>query len=131
MESCCYTRAGGTCERRSVLVSKRDVTRLASGGPLPNLRFAICDLQFAFLFFLSLSLPWFVIGANPAFDAADMLLQGNAAFDREEYETALNFYRQAEGKIADPGWLAFNEGAALYRLGPDHEAQHEYLLSRP
>jgi len=130
MESCCYTRAGGACERRSVLVSKRDVTRLARGGPLPNLQFAICNLQFAFLFFLSLSLPWFVIGANPAFDAADMLRQGNAAFDREEYETALNFYRQAESKIADPGWLAFNEGAALYRLSRYREAEIQYWLSR-
>jgi len=101
-----------------------------SHAPLACLKFAICNLQFAILFFLCLSLPVFLLGAEATSDGADLLRQGNAAFEREDYENALSLYRRAEGKIDDPGWLAFNEGAALYRLGRYREAEIHYWLSR-
>jgi Ca-activated chloride channel family protein len=74
--------------------------------------------------------PILLIGASPVSDADDLLERGNLAFDRGEYETALGYYRQAEGRIGDPGLLGFNEGAALYKLGRYREAEVHYWLSR-
>jgi tetratricopeptide (TPR) repeat protein len=88
-----------------------------------NLRSALFFLAFVFL--LS-----FVFGAKPTSDAEECLRQGNVAFERNDFEAALSLYRQAEGRIADPGWLAFNEGAALYRLGRYRDAEIHYWLSR-
>ena len=119
MESNCYDRASKACERTS------EPKRNSSS----NLQVASCNLQFAVLFFLSLLFFCFV-GAGPVSNATDLLGQGNAAFDREDYAIALDLYRRAEAKIADPGWLAFNEGAALYRLGRYREAEIQYWLSR-
>jgi hypothetical protein len=87
-------------------------------------------LRFASFILACLSLSFFLSGAGPASDALDVLRQGNAAFERDEYELSLSLYRRAEGKIADPGWLAFNEGAALYKLGRYREAEIHYWLSR-
>jgi hypothetical protein len=87
-------------------------------------------LRFAILFLLFLNVFWLLLGAEPNSDAADLFRQGNIAFDRAEYETALTLYRRAEGRVDDPGWLAFNEGAALYRLGRFREAEIHYWLSR-
>jgi len=99
---------------------------------LPNYRLAIAigNRQFGILCLVSLSLFLFIQGAEPSSDAGDLFRQGNAAFSQEDYESALRMYCQAEGKFADPGWLAFNEGAALYRLGRYREAEMHYWLSR-
>jgi len=86
-------------------------------------------LRIATLILICFSLSFFP-GAEPASDAADFLRQGNEAFERNDYELSLSFYQRAEGKIADPGWLAFNEGAALYKLGRYREAEIQYWLSR-
>jgi hypothetical protein len=102
--------------RSSTLVK---VSRGASKRHLPLAIFILVCLS---LLFLS--------GAEPASDALDVLRQGNEAFERNDYELSLSFYRRAEGKIADPGWLAFNEGAALYKLGRYREAEIHYWLSR-
>ena len=110
MES--YTMASGTGKRPGEL----------RRNPFVNLHFAV-------FFFVSLLLPW-LVGASPVLDASDLFREGNAAFDHEDYQTALDLYHRAEGKIADPGWLAFNEGAALYRLGRYREAEIQYWLSR-
>jgi hypothetical protein len=98
-------------------------------NPFANSHFEIGNLHFAVFFFVSLLLPW-LVGASPVLDASDLFREGNAAFDHEDYQTALDLYHRAEGKIADPGWLAFNEGAALYRLGRYREAEIQYWLSR-
>jgi Ca-activated chloride channel family protein len=68
--------------------------------------------------------------ASPFSDAEDLLYRGNTTFARGDYETALGYYRQAEGQIADPGLLAFNEAAALYKLGRYREAEIHYWLAR-
>jgi tetratricopeptide (TPR) repeat protein len=67
-----------------------------------------------------------LVGAAPQ-DGDDPLRQGNAAFARGEYAEALALYERAEERAADPGLVAFNKGAALYRLGRWREAQLCYL----
>jgi Ca-activated chloride channel family protein len=89
---------------------------------------SILDPQSAML--LSFFAAVFLIGASPTSDAENLLERGNLAFGRGEYETALGYYRQAEGRIGDPGLLAFNEGATLYKLGRYREAEIHYWLSR-
>lgn len=122
---CLDRMASGACQHPGSL-------RWTEGGLLfsPGRSHAPLALQFAILFLLSVTVILTLLGAGPTTDAADLFRQGNAAFDRGDYETALSLYRRAEGKIADPGWLAFNEGAALYRLGRYREAEVHYWLSR-
>jgi len=72
----------------------------------------------------------FLVAASPSFDSEDLLERGNTAFAKGDYETALGYYRQAEGRNADPGLLAFNEAAALYKLGRYREAETHYWLTR-
>jgi Ca-activated chloride channel family protein len=57
-----------------------------------------------------------LMGAAPAGDPLDLVRQGNAAYDRQDYAAAVDRYTAAEERIADPGMVAFNEAAALYRL---------------
>ena len=71
-----------------------------------------------------------LLAASPSFEAEDLLDRGNTAFARGDYEKALGYYHQAEGRIADPGLLAFNEAAALYKLGRYREAETHYWLTR-
>jgi Ca-activated chloride channel family protein len=56
-----------------------------------------------------------LVGAAPARAPEDLVRQGNAAFQREDYGTAVERYAAAEDRITDPGLVAFNEAAALYR----------------
>jgi tetratricopeptide (TPR) repeat protein len=58
-----------------------------------------------------------MISAAPLAHPDDLVRQGNVAFAREEYDRAVKLYEQAEERITDPGLLAFNKGAALYRAG--------------
>jgi tetratricopeptide (TPR) repeat protein len=67
-----------------------------------------------------------LLAATPAADPEDNVRRGNAAFDREDYETALKFYAQAEERITNPGLVAFNKGAALYRTGDFRGAEMHY-----
>jgi Ca-activated chloride channel family protein len=71
-----------------------------------------------------------LLAASPFSDAEDLLQRGNVAFGHGDYETALDYYRQSEGRLADPGLLAFNEAAALYKLGRYREAEIHYWLTR-
>jgi Ca-activated chloride channel family protein len=93
-------------------------------APLPGS--SLTSLAMVFCFFGAI----FLVAASPSSDADDLLERGNAAFAREEYETALGYYRQAEARIADPGLLAFNEAATLYKLGRYREAEIHYWLAR-
>lgn len=73
----------------------------------------------AFLTFLPL-------GAAPEPQPEELVRQGNAAFERGEYEAAVAAYLQAEERITDPGFVAFNMGAALFRLERYAEAAAHY-----
>jgi tetratricopeptide (TPR) repeat protein len=67
-----------------------------------------------------------LLAATPATDPEDYVRQGNAAFERAEYETALKLYAQAEERITNPGLVAFNKAAALYRTGDYRGAEMNY-----
>ncbi len=67
-----------------------------------------------------------LLGAAPGPDPEELVRQGNAAFAREEYEAAVAAYTQAEERITDPGLVAFNKGAALFRLERYAEAAAHY-----
>lgn len=58
-----------------------------------------------------------LIGAAAAADPEEYIRQGNAAFEREEWDAALKFYGLAEERTPNPGLVAANKGAALYRSG--------------
>jgi Ca-activated chloride channel homolog len=64
-------------------------------------------------------------GAAPQVE--DLLRQGNDAFQKKDYPTALKFYEQAEDCAPDPGMVSFNKGATLVRLGRFREAELCYL----
>lgn len=73
------------------------------------------------------------LGAVYAFWAqtpADCVRLGNRAFERGEYAQALHWYGLAEERTDDPGLVAFNEGAACFRLGRYREAEIHYLNCR-
>jgi Ca-activated chloride channel family protein len=108
---------------------KNEDRRSREGSVPVNPRSSILNPQSAMLV-LCFVAATFVMGASPTSDAENLLERGNLAFGRGEYETALGHYRQAEGRIGDPGLLAFNEGAAFYKLGRYREAEIHYGLSR-
>src|SRR5207237_98195 len=56
----------------------------------------------------------------------DLLRRANAAFERGEYDRAVALYERLEDRTADPGQVAFNEAAALYKLGRHRDAEHHY-----
>jgi Ca-activated chloride channel family protein len=64
------------------------------------------------------------IGATPAVEG--VLRQGNDAYHAQLYEQAVDDYGKAEEQTTDPGLVAFNKAAALYRLGRYREAELHY-----
>ena len=64
--------------------------------------------------------------AAPAGPPLDLVRAGNAAFQAEDYELALDYYTRAEELITDPGLVALNKAAAYYRLGQFHQAEIHY-----
>lgn len=69
------------------------------------------------------ALALLLVGAASDDETADLVRQGNAAYARKDYEAAVRFFEKAEARAADPGLVAFNKGAALYRQGHFHEAE--------
>jgi tetratricopeptide (TPR) repeat protein len=65
-------------------------------------------------------------GAAPELSPEELVRQGNAAFDREEFAAAVDFYTKAEERITDPGLTAYNKATALYRLHRFDEAARHY-----
>jgi tetratricopeptide (TPR) repeat protein len=68
-----------------------------------------------------------VLGAAAPRSPLEFVRAGNAAFADEDFERAISLYLEAEDGIDDPGLVAFNKGAALYRLGRFGEAEVHYL----
>jgi tetratricopeptide (TPR) repeat protein len=58
--------------------------------------------------------------------ADDWLRWGNAAFVRQDFDEALRCYFRAEEDASDPGAVAFNEAAVLFRQGRFAEAEKYY-----
>jgi Ca-activated chloride channel homolog len=67
-----------------------------------------------------------LISAEPPSSVEDAMRQGNAAFARQQFEDALTWYAKSESITDDPGLVAFNQGAALFRLGRFDEAAAHY-----
>lgn len=70
-----------------------------------------------------------LLGAAAGADPFELVRQGNAAFANNDFTKALELYEEAEGRITDPGLVAFNKGAALYRLGRFRDAELHYRRS--
>jgi tetratricopeptide (TPR) repeat protein len=79
------------------------------------------------------TLALLLVGAAPS-EQEDWLRRGNTAFaqaaaapDKDDakrlYEDALRSYGEAEERSTDPGLVAFNKAAVLYRLGRFREAE--------
>jgi tetratricopeptide (TPR) repeat protein len=69
------------------------------------------------------TLALLLVGAAPDDSMEDLVRQGNAAYARKDYSAAVDFYERAEERAVDPGLIAFNKAAALYRLGRYREAE--------
>jgi tetratricopeptide (TPR) repeat protein len=67
-----------------------------------------------------------ILAAAPPVEPLELVRQGNEAFERGEFAAALGLYELAEERITDPGLVAFNKAAALYRLGRFVEAERHY-----
>ena len=57
-----------------------------------------------------------LVSAAPLPDSDPLVRQGNAAFADGDFEAALRLFEQAERGADDPGLVAFNKGAVLFRL---------------
>ena len=63
---------------------------------------------------------WAILGVlllAGALAPENWLRRGNVAFERGDYQTALDCYSRAADDTLDPGQVAFNQAAAYYRLG--------------
>jgi len=83
------------------------------------------------------ALALLLVSAAPAEQVEDLLRRGNTAFARaaatgdketakQLYKDALALYESAEERSIDPGLVAFNKAAVLYRLGHFDEAKRCY-----
>jgi Ca-activated chloride channel family protein len=66
------------------------------------------------------------IAATPTDPADDALRRGNDAFAQGKFDEALAWYDKAQSTTNDPGRVAFNRGAALFRLQRYSEAELAY-----
>jgi tetratricopeptide (TPR) repeat protein len=70
-----------------------------------------------------------VISAAPPASPDDFIRAGNQAAEREDYESALQLYQQAEERGFDPGLIAFNKAAAYYHLRDFRQAENHYRMA--
>jgi tetratricopeptide (TPR) repeat protein len=68
------------------------------------------------------ALALLLLGAAPQ-PELNLVRQGNAAFARKDYKAALLLYQQAEETAHDPGLVAFNKAAVLFKLNRYREAE--------
>jgi tetratricopeptide (TPR) repeat protein len=68
--------------------------------------------------------------AAPPFEvsAEELIRQANAAFAREDFDESNRLYEAAEVVSADPGLVAFNRGAVMFKSQRYAEAARYYLL---
>ena len=66
---------------------------------------------------------WVLVAAAEPGSVADDVRAGNEAFARGDWEEAEARYTRAEELSPDPGLVAFNKGAALYRRGDFRRAE--------
>jgi tetratricopeptide (TPR) repeat protein len=64
-----------------------------------------------------------LVSAGDVEPAADLIRQANAAYERGNIDAAEALYTRAEERAEDPGLVAFNKGAALYRRGDFRRAE--------
>jgi tetratricopeptide (TPR) repeat protein len=70
----------------------------------------------------SVSVSVLLLGGAASLPGPDQLLrQGNDAFNREDYAAAVDWYTHAEEQTTDPGLVAFDKAAALYRLAEQNQ----------
>jgi Ca-activated chloride channel family protein len=67
-----------------------------------------------------------LVGGDSLPTEARLIRQANDAFVAGEYERALALYTQAAASTDDPGLVALNKGAALYRLQRFAEAEQHF-----
>jgi Flp pilus assembly protein TadD len=71
-----------------------------------------------------------VLAAAAPSEPVSLVRQGNMAFARGDFPTAVAWYTQAEERTLDPGQVAFNEGVGLYQLGQYREAELRFRRCR-
>ena len=64
-----------------------------------------------------------LVAAGEPVPVGDHMRAGDEAFARGDWETAESLYAQAEERSSDPGLVAFNKGAALFRRGDFRRAE--------
>jgi Ca-activated chloride channel family protein len=64
--------------------------------------------------------------STPSSPVDHLIQKGNGAYEKEDFPEALKLYEQAEERSLDPGLVAFNKGAALYRLKRYAEAARHF-----
>src|SRR5262245_42283796 len=79
--------------------------------PLLLLPFAFCLLSAA---------------APPTEPPDDLIRRANAAFEKGDAEAADALYAAAEERTADPGLVAFNKAAVLFKRGGFRDAELHY-----
>ncbi len=62
----------------------------------------------------------------PSPSPEELVRRGNTAYERGEFDQAVQAYQKAEQRTTDPGLVAFNKAAALYQLGRYREAELHY-----
>jgi tetratricopeptide (TPR) repeat protein len=67
-----------------------------------------------------------LLAAAPLPAGLDLLRHGNDAYHDENFKQALEDYTRAEAAVTDPGLVAFNKAAALFRLGLFDKAEYHY-----
>jgi len=90
-----------------------------SRRPLPSVSARVIVIPMALL----------LVSASPLPPVDECIRQGNAAFEREEYDQALDYFQKAEGRTLDPGLVAFNTGATFFKLGRYQDAALQFERS--
>lgn len=71
-------------------------------------------------------LPAVSAAAPPPADTDELIRRANAAFEKGDAEAADALYAAAEERTADPGLIAFNRAAVLFRKGDFRDAELHY-----
>jgi hypothetical protein len=79
-----------------------------------------------FLVFLTTGLAVVAVGLWLRLWSADLSVSAAEAYQRGDYATAATLYQQASKAGCDAGLAAYNQAAALYRLGRFHDADRRY-----